>query len=447
MVDTVEKTLGFEKAGTDFYDRALVGLILVAIGLMVVAAVDGVVFDPLLDLKLGGGWAQLMFRPSVIWFAFGMLLLAIRTVLWICYRPFAAADFESAPMLTIVIPAYNEGAMVARSIDSCAAARYPAGKLEIIAVDDGSRDDTWTHIEAAARRHPGLVTPLRFARNSGKRAALAEGFRRARGEIVVTIDSDSVIEHDTLLAIVGPFRRARVGAVAGKVCALNRFEGWLPRMLHVRFVLAFDFLRSGQSIYGTVYCCPGALSAYRREAVLRVLPDWERQTFLGAPCTIGEDRALTNDVLALGYDAVYQRTAVVHTLVPTTYAKLCRMYLRWDRSYIREELRLFRIVWKRPLLSILAALLEKTFANLRYPIAYFTIAMLVTLTREDPWVLPRVLLAIGLASGFYMLYYLRSERSWDFLYGIAYAYFSFFTLMWIFPSALLTVRSRAWLTR
>ena len=93
------------------------------------------------------------------------------------------------------------------------------------------------------------------------RTALAEGFRRARGEFVVTIDSDSVIEEDTLLAIVGPFSNPRVGAVAGKVAVYNREKGFIPRMLHIRFILSFDFLRATQSAYGTVYCCPGALSA------------------------------------------------------------------------------------------------------------------------------------------------------------------------------------------
>src|SRR5204863_4028424 len=172
---------------------------------------------------------------------------------------------------------------------------------------DGSRDDTWTHIERAARRFPGRVTALRFAVNRGKRTALAEGFRRACGEVVVTIDSDSAIEPTALRAIVGPFRDARVGAVAGKVAVHNRKSGVIPRMLQVRFTVSFDVLRAIQSTYRTVYCCPGALSAYRVAVVRRVLDRWENQTFFGAPSTYGEDRALTNFILAEGYDTVYQR--------------------------------------------------------------------------------------------------------------------------------------------
>lgn len=77
----------------------------------------------------------------------------------------------------------------------------------------------------------------------------------------------------------------------------------------------------------------------------------------------------------------------------------------------------------------------------------FRTALLVILSARDPATLPRVLVAIGLMSTFYMLYYLRSEKSLDFIYGIAYAYFAFFTLFWIFRYAVLTVRARSWLTR
>lgn len=393
------------------------------------------------------GWHLHALTPGLIWLWMAAAMLVVRTFLWVRYAPAAPTRFEDAPTMTVIIPAYNEGAMVARSIDSCAAADYPRHRLEILVIDDGSSDDTWLHIDKAASRCPGLVKTVRFAANQGKRAALAVGFERATGEIVVTVDSDSLIDQKALLAIAGPFRDPRIGAVAGKVAVFNRFAGLLPRMLHVRFVLSFDFLRSVQSVYRTVYCCPGALSAYRRSVLRRILPRWREQTFLGVPCTIGEDRALTNDVLAAGFDTVYQRTAMVETVVPHTYGKLCRMLLRWDRSYIREELRLARIVWRRPLLARLLTIVDMTLTNLRYPVAYAVLGLTIALICGDPWTLVRVLEAIGVASLFYALYFLRSERSWEFIYGVFYAYFASLALVWIFPYALLTVRNRAWLTR
>jgi len=428
--------------------RLLVGCaILAGLGAVLWVTFNGELFRPAREAFAAGDIGAAILRPSMLWATIGLVMLAVRTLLWFRYQPFPASSFADAPSLSVVIPAYNEGEMVGRAIDSVAAAHYPRDRIEIIAIDDGSSDDTWHHIERAAARHPGRVTALRFASNRGKREALAEGFRRARGAVLVTVDSDSVIEGDTLLAITGPLRDPRVGAVAGKVVAYNRDAGWLPRMLHVRFILSFDFLRSAQSTFRTVYCCPGALTAYRTGLVREELAAWVGQRFLGAPCTIGEDRALTNAILARGFDTVYQATAVVHTIVPDTYRKLCRMYLRWDRSYVREELRFARIVWRRPLVPMMLALVEKSVTNLRYPVAWLAMGLLASRVVANPESLLRVLVAIGVGSSFYMLYYLYSERSTRFVHGVLYAYFAFFTLWWIFPLALLTPRARGWLTR
>lgn len=434
-------------APQDFWNTLIILAIFACIGILTYSTFASGMFDHLVELARNRRWGELILRPTVLWVSMGLVLLVFRTVLWLRYRPFPCADPAHAPTLTVIIPAFNEGRMVEKSIDSVAAAHYPRERLQIIVIDDGSKDDTWRYIQRAAGRHSGLVTAIQFERNRGKRAALAEGFRRARGEIVITIDSDSVIERGALLAAAGPFRNSRVGAVAGKVSVFNRRRGILPRMLNVRFVLSFDFLRSVQSAYGTVYCCPGALAAYRASAVQRVLGQWENQRFLGTACTYGEDRALTNYILALGYDTVYQGSAVVHTVVPETYSKLCKMYLRWDRSYVREEIRFLRIVWKRPWVPCSIAVVEKLFTNLRFPVAYASLALWLTIAVEDPMAVLRMLFAIGIVSTFYMLYYLRSERSWDFVFGILYAYFSLFALSWILPYAALTVRSRSWMTR
>ena len=421
--------------------------IVVSLAAFLYASVCGGVFNPLLRTVSTSHWSRILVRPSLAWTTMGLLLLSFRTFLWFIYRPFPSAAPAEAPVLTVIIPAYNEGAMVKKSVEAVASANYPRGRLEIFVVDDGSKDDTWEHIKGAAAAYPGLVTTVRFPKNRGKRAALEAAFRRARGEIVVTIDSDSVIERDTLLAIAGPFRDPSVGAVAGKVAVYNRRSGIIPRMLHVRYMLSFDFLRAAQSTYRTVYCCPGALSAYRTKAVREVLDLWVNQTFLGVPCTYGEDRSMTNFILSLGYDAVYQRTAVVHTNVPETYAKLCRMYLRWDRSYIKEEIRLVKIVWRRPPVPRFIALVDALVTNMRYPVSYLALGTLVLMSMNHPATILRLSAAIGLMSFLNVLYYLRSERSWDFIYGILYSYFAFFTLFWIFPSAILTVRSRSWMTR
>ncbi|HEX8740546.1 MAG TPA: glycosyltransferase family 2 protein [Casimicrobiaceae bacterium] len=429
------------------YRTCLQIAIVLGLAAIVYAALDGTVARLIGRALEARSLDPSLLRPSVIWVSLGVLMLIGRTALWFAYRPRLPVEFDAAPTMTVVIPAYNEGPTVERAIDSIAGARYPADRLQIVVVDDGSTDDTWEYIVRGSARHAGRVTTLRLAQNRGKREALAAGFRIARGAILVTVDSDSVIEHDALLAMAGPFRDPRIGAVAGKVAAWNRDRGVISRMLHVRFILSFDVQRSVQSTCRTVYCCPGALAAYRASVVKKVLEPWLAQRFLGARCTFGEDRALTNDIMACGFDTVYQSNAVVQTLVPTTYAGLCRMYLRWDRSHVREELRFLRIVWKRPLASMLFAALEKAMFGLGVPIGWIGLAVLAAAIAADPAIALKALLAIGVGAAFSMLYYLCSERSMRFVHGILYAYFAFFALWWIFPWAIVTVRSRSWLTR
>jgi hyaluronan synthase len=429
------------------WNWVLLAVIVCAIPLIVYLTVQNSLLHPLVREAELHEWQRLILRPSILWALMGAVLLAFRSVLWFFYRPFSSASMADAPLLTVVIPAYNEGAMVQQAIESAACARYPKERLEIIAVDDGSTDDTWKYIQEAAERHGEVVKALRHPRNLGKRAALALGFEQARGDVVVTLDSDSALDRNALLAIAGPFRDPKVGAVAGKVQVYNRREGIIPRMLHVRFTVSFDLLRGSESAYGNVFCCPGALTALRTSVVRQLLKPWLEQKFLGAKCTIGEDRAMTNLVLQAGYNTVYQGSAVVHTVVPTTYLRLCKMLLRWDRSYVREELRFLRVVGKRPLATRVIALTDRIITDLRFPVYYFSLILLISLIAMHPWMLVRLFLAVGLFSTFNMIYYLRSERSVDMVYGVIFSYFELLTMFWIFPYALCTVRARSWLTR
>jgi hyaluronan synthase len=264
------------------------------------------------------------------------------------YRSYAPLSDSTLPTITVVIPAYNEGRQILDTVRSVMNSRYPMKKMQVICVDDGSQDDTWKWMKAAQQEFPLRVLLIRQPFNRGKRRALMAGFVKARGQVYVTIDSDSEVLPDTLRHLVSPLTSdPRVGAVAGNVRVLNLTEGAIPKMMEVSFTSGFDFIRSGQSVYGGVFCTPGALSAYRADVITHHLSDWINQTFMGRHATIGEDRALTNLVLGCGFRVVYQRKAVVLTKVPVTYTGLRKMLLRWARSNVRENLVMLSFIIRR----------------------------------------------------------------------------------------------------
>lgn len=387
----------------------------------------------------------------------GLQLLAMTAaaVLWwrlslvARYRPMPSVRDAELPVVTAIVPAYNEGAQVLATIDSLVASDYPPDRLHIVAIDDGSVDDTAIWIARAAHRHPGRVTVVCCPTNRGKRAALYEGFARARGEVLVTVDSDSEVLPDTLRNLVSPFvSDARVGAVAGNVRILNRDAGAIPRMLDVSFTYAFEFMRAAESMVNTVVCSPGALSAYRRGIVEACKDEWLEQRFLGRPATIGEDRALTNRVLRAGYLVKFQSNAIVLTEAPARVGQACRMLLRWARSNVRESIALARFVFTRfrpesaagARVNFVATSLSTLMGGLLF---VPSLALAVAHPTVVPFVLAGTLLTALLPTAIYLL----ARRSLAGLWAFPYALFSLSCLSWIGPYALLTPHRSRWLTR
>jgi cellulose synthase/poly-beta-1,6-N-acetylglucosamine synthase-like glycosyltransferase len=282
--------------------------------------------------------------------AFQKAVLALLTVefvtkvlLWIKYRPIDPVKLDTSapiPSISVVIPAYNESAFVRNSIRSVLLSDYPQEKLELIVVDDGSTDDTWWHINEAVKEfdHKGLVARCRVfqhATNMGKRQAIRTGFMMVRGEIIVSLDSDSVLERHALRALVAPFMRdENVGGVAGHLAALNveSAKSTIPRLLDILFEYGGNIPRTAQSATGFVAILPGALSAFRTAAVQPHVDGLCARRFLGEPLRHGEDVELTFLLLRDGWRTVYQSNAVVHTAAPESPHRAMLMYTRWERS-------------------------------------------------------------------------------------------------------------------
>ncbi len=296
-----------------------------------------------------------------------LLYFNVRTLAYFWYSPFIyiytvliAAYFLSrflfasmhvnpplrdyTPSLTIVISVRNEEDAIARTIDTCYAADYPPDKREVIVVNDGSTDRTGEVLLGCAQKHPELrvftLPP------SGKRHGMATGIRNAKGELIVFVDSDTFLFNDALRQIVSGFEDPSLGASAGHAEVENADVNWLTGLQDVRYYLSFKLMKTAESVFGLVTCCPGCLSAYRKEYLLKILDPWLNQMFLGAPATFGDDRSLTNYILR-DYRVIYNEKAICTTLVPETWKRYLTQQVRWKKSWLRETLRVACYIHKK----------------------------------------------------------------------------------------------------
>ena len=331
-----------------------------------------------------------------------VIYLMSRFVLALFYRP--VPDRGHRPSVSIIVPAFNEGGCIGGTLESCLNVEYPAGLLQVIVVNDGSTDATWERIEEVRERHHELHA-IDLGKNYGKRTAMAEGVRRATGEIVCFVDSDSYLAPDAIVHIVQPFVDARVGAAVGHAEVANRMVNWLTKMQQVRYYAAFQVIKGTESLLsGTVTCASGCCAAYRRDTIMPELPAWQSQTFLGVPATFGDDRALTNRVLR-ERRVVFQATARSETVVPESLRVFLRQQLRWKKSWLRESTYVARYFWRK---NPIAALF--TYASIAFPLVSPIVVVHAVYLR----------IASGTSEGLW--FYLIGTYSMALLYSLYYAY-------------------------
>ncbi|MDQ6472885.1 glycosyltransferase family 2 protein [Flavobacterium sp. LHD-80] len=394
------------------------------------------------------GFPFLILATALFFFQTGSFLYNL--YLYFNYKPIESVSDDLLPTCTVIVPAYNEGKLVWETLLSLADSDFPEQKLQILAIDDGSKDDTWYWMQQAKIKLGDRLSIYQQPENKGKRHALYRGFELGTGEIFVTVDSDSIVKKDTLRNLVSPFVvDEKCGAVAGNVHVLNNKKALLPKMLNVSFVMSFEFMRSAESMLGSVLCTPGAAAAYKRDAVFECLPEWINQTFMGQPSDIGEDRAMTNMILKQGFHVLFQRNAYVLTNVPEEYKGLYKMFIRWGRSNVRENIMMAQYVFKdfRNESKFGARLL---FLNqtLKIVMAYpFLLFMLFFIAVHPVLFFSSTLLSILIVSTFSVLFYAKRYSFTDAFWAYSYSIFYTFSLFWITPYAIATANKKGWLTR
>jgi len=216
--------------------------------------------------------------------------------------------------VSVIVPAYNEAATILATVRSLAANDYP--RFEILVVDDGSTDGTADLVRRERLRGVHVISQP----NAGKAAALNTGLAYARGDLMVFVDADTVLASDAIGRVVQPLLDPQVGGVSGNTKVANR-RGVLGRLQHLEYVVGFNLDRRLFELGECMPTIPGAIGAFRREAL---------ESVGGVSgVTLAEDTDLTMSVIRAGWRVVYEDSAIAWTEAPASLRQLWRQRYRW----------------------------------------------------------------------------------------------------------------------
>lgn len=352
--------------------------------------------------------------------------------------------------LGTVVPFYNEDPeALRRCVASLLAQQRPLGR--VVLVDDGSSDARARELARRLAAEHEQVVLVEQATNLGKREAMVAGFLAAGDiDVVVAVDSDTVLAPDAVAEAMKEFASAETMAVTGTVLAENARRNILTRLIDLRYANAFLYERAAYSSIGSVLCVCGSLALYRAHLVRDNAEDFLGQRFLGRPAVFGDDRRMTNYALTAGR-VVLRENAVATTLVPERMGHFLRQQVRWNKSFFRES------VWVLRNMSSGHPAFWLTFVEFASWVVFTTMLLVAMVLR--PIATGEVLFGTYLAF-ISLVAYARSvrwfnihdgagrrERWLTFLLAPLYGFLHLFVLMPLRVWSLLTLRSGSWGTR
>lgn len=230
------------------------------------------------------------------------------------------ASVETWPPISILVPCYNEAANVEETLSAAVSVDYP--DFEVIAINDGSRDDTSAILDRLAGQWPKLRV-VHLARNQGKAVALNTGARLAKHELLVCIDGDALLDPQALRWVARTFLRSTVGGITGNPRIRNR-SSLLGRLQVGEFSSIIGLIRRSQTMVGRLFTVSGVICAFRKCAL--------EQAGWWSAHTLTEDIDMTWRVQLAGWRVVYEPRAIVWILMPETLHGLWKQRLRWAQG-------------------------------------------------------------------------------------------------------------------
>jgi hyaluronan synthase len=278
------------------------------------------------------------FTPFLAFFAYVWVLWVAKSVIARRYRPSDAPADELTT--TVIVPVYREGEELFRRVLASVRENEPT---ELIAVVDGGDRNL---VDVASE----LCDRVLAIPKSGKRAAIAAGLGASDPDthVVVVLDSDTIWAEGALRELLRPFADPRVGGVTPRQAIFDARANSVRKLADWLEDLRYHVAVPAQSVFGQIGCLAGRTIAYRRTAFEPAVERLVRQTVLGLPQHVGDDRVLTNELLRTGWRTVYQSTALVMTDAPNDWPTFWRQQLRWGRSSQRETLLSLGWLWRKP---------------------------------------------------------------------------------------------------
>jgi len=286
------------------------------------------------DIKLVyDSFQNTFFKFSIIAVAFFTFLVIFRYVAFIFFSIIKTAqktaEFDLVnknfkPRVTIIVPAYNEDVTIATSIKSLVHQTYK--NLEIIIMDDGSKDNTYKIAKKFEGVFKGKTIKVLTKKNGGKSRALNFAIERSSGEFIMCVDADSKLEPDAVALMVKYFQDPEISAVAGSVFVSNR-TNILTKLQALEYIEGLNMVRNGQAFLKLVNIIPGPIGMFRKSDILEV-GGYAHDTF-------AEDADLTLKLIQKNRKIDFEPEAVAYTEAPDELMDLLKQRYRWTRGILQ----------------------------------------------------------------------------------------------------------------
>ncbi|MGB2671848.1 MAG: glycosyltransferase [Candidatus Acidiferrum sp.] len=395
--------------------------------------------------------------PVLLWLIMVLCLLVsvVKYVMGIILKvSFPSAkiqkDYTYQPMVSVLMPCFNEGKTVYETIESISKSNYPKEKFEVIAQDDCSVDDSYEWMLKARRDFTNIrIRTGRNAANSGKARTVCNAMEHSTAEIIISIDSDCIFHEDAIAELTACFTEAHIGSVGGRVGVRNPNDSVITAIQAVIYYSAFQLYKIPENWTRSVCCISGCLFAIRRELLLEIEPAIRARHWFGIPVNQGEDRFLTHQTLLRGYGTYINNDALCWTTVPSTLSVLFKQQLRWRRSIVRDFFYTLKTlpqhVWKLHPNAVWTLILTPLGALIGF-------LVVITALTSDPlaWSGPVPLVAalgIGAVLTWVIKKYSAREAVAHPLAFGAYVAWSMVSSLLLTPLALFTMDSADWGTR